>query len=95
VVNFIIDEDSWVIRYVEVDMGNWLPGKKVLLSTRLISAINWSDGCLQIPLAREIIEHAPPYDPDQPIDRDYEQGLFDYYAEHLEGTPKPYWELEQ
>jgi hypothetical protein len=95
VVDFIIDEDSWVIRYVEVDMGNWLPGKKVLLSTRLISAINWSDGRLQIPVTRNIIEHASPYDPDQPIDRDYEQGLFDYYAEHLGGNPKPYWELEQ
>jgi len=95
VVDFIIDEESWIIRYVEVDTGNWLPGKKVLLSTRLISAINWANGCLQISLNRSVIENAPPYDPDQPIRRDYEQGLFDYYAEHLEGSIKPYWELEQ
>lgn len=95
VVDFIIDEDSWVIRYVKVDTGNWLPGKKVLLSTRLISAINWSDGCLQISFSRDVIENAPPYDPDQPLERDYEQGLFDYYAEHLDSYVKPYWELEQ
>ncbi|MEO6907860.1 MAG: PRC-barrel domain-containing protein, partial [Abditibacteriaceae bacterium] len=93
VIDFIIDEDSWVIRYVEVDTGNWLPGKKVLLPTRLISEINWSDGCLKISLPREVIEHAPPYDPDQLIGRDYEQGLFDYYQEHLVVSVKPYWEL--
>lgn len=95
VVDFVIDEDSWVIRYVQVDTGNWLPGKKVLLSTRLISAIDWSEGSLQISMPRDVIEHAPPYDPDQPIERDYEQGLFDYYAEYITGHVKPYWELEQ
>jgi hypothetical protein len=95
VIDFIIDEDSWLIRYVLVDTGNWLPGKKVLLSTRLISAINWSEGCLQVPMSREVIEHAPPFDPDQPIERDYEQGLFDYYGDHITGHVKPYWELEQ
>lgn len=95
VVDFIIDEESWVIRYVEVDTGNWLPGKKVLLSTRLISSIDWSEGCLQIKLPKVVIEHAPPYDPDQTLERDYEQGLFDYYAAHLDSHVKPYWELEQ
>jgi hypothetical protein len=95
VVDFIIDEESWVIRYVEVDTGNWLPGKKVLLSTRLIHQIDWGQGALQIALPREVIQKAPPYDPDQPIGRDYEQGLFDYYQEHLPGHQKPYWELEQ
>lgn len=95
VVDFIIDEESWVIRYVEVDTGNWLPGKKVLLSTRLISRIDWDAGCLQISLPRQVIQKAPPYNPDQPLERDYEQGLFDYYEMHLSGNQKPYWELEQ
>ena len=96
VVDFIIDESSWVIRYVQVDTGNWLPGKKVLISTRLIPQIDWTQASLQIPLTREVIQNAPPYDPDEPLERDYEQGLFDYYKSHLEWShQKPYWELEQ
>ena len=32
VEDFIIDDEPWVIRYMIIDTGNWLPGKKVIVA---------------------------------------------------------------
>jgi hypothetical protein len=31
ITDFILEDQSWVIRYLVVDTRNWLPGKKVLI----------------------------------------------------------------
>ena len=38
VEDFIIDDETWEIRYMVVDARNWLPGKKVLIAPRWIRA---------------------------------------------------------
>jgi hypothetical protein len=30
--DFYFDDQSWLIRYLVVDTGNWLPGRRVLIS---------------------------------------------------------------
>ena len=37
VKDFIIDDETWAIRYLEVDTRNWWPGKKVLVSPQWIN----------------------------------------------------------
>jgi hypothetical protein len=37
VEDFIIDDETWEIRYMVVDIRNWLPGKKVLIAPRGLS----------------------------------------------------------
>jgi hypothetical protein len=32
VAGFIVDDETWAIRYIEVLTKNWWPGKKVLVS---------------------------------------------------------------
>ena len=32
VEDFIIDDETWAIRYLIIDTRNWWPGKKVLIS---------------------------------------------------------------
>jgi hypothetical protein len=34
VVDFLFADDSWVVRWLVVDTGNWLPGRKDLLPPR-------------------------------------------------------------
>ena len=40
---FIIDDEAWTIRYIEVATRNWWPGKKVLVSPAWIEGVSWPD----------------------------------------------------
>jgi len=68
-----------------VDTRNWLPGKKVLVSPGWIERVSWADRKVYVELTREIIKESPEYDPSAPVNRRYEERLYDYY-----GRPR-YW----
>jgi hypothetical protein len=40
--DFIIDDQTWAIRYLVIDTRNWWPGKKVVISPQWIERANWS-----------------------------------------------------
>jgi uncharacterized protein YrrD len=79
VEKFIIDDESWTIRYIVVDTRNWLPGKKVLVAPEWISSVSWSDSRVYVDLSRDAVENCPQYDPYQPIERDYEDRMYRHY----------------
>jgi hypothetical protein len=83
--DFIVDDENWSIRYIVVDTGKWLPGKKVLVAPYWIVEFRWLGSLVIIDLNREEIRQSPPYDPEAPVNREYEERLYDYY-----GKPK-YW----
>ncbi len=85
VEGFVVDDEGWEIRYVVVDTRDWLPGKKVLVSPRWISAVSWSQKEVYVDLTHDEIKGAPEWDPNAPPDREYETGLHEHY-----GRP-PYW----
>jgi uncharacterized protein YrrD len=85
VEDFIIDNETWEIRYMVVDTRNWLPGKKVLIAPRWIDRVSWNDSKVYVSLSREAIKNAPEYDPDA-LSREYEGKLHDHY-----NRPK-YWD---
>lgn len=83
--DFFIDEETWQIHYLLVDTGKWLPGRKVLISTKWISDILWEDSRVYVELTREQIKSSPEYDPKETVERQYEGVLHQHY-----GFP-PYW----
>ena len=85
VEDFLANDEDWVIRYMIVDTRNWLPGKKVLVSPTWIEEVDWLTRDVHVDLKRETIRHSPEFDPDAPVNREYEMRLYDYY-----GRPK-YW----
>lgn len=40
---FVVDDEAWAIRYIEVARRNWLPGKKVLVSPAWIERVSWTN----------------------------------------------------
>lgn len=82
---FVVDDELWAIRYLEVATRNWLPGKKVLLAPSWILRVSWLDSKLYSFLSREQIKSAPEYLLSRPLTRDYENRLHAHY-----GHP-PYW----
>lgn len=84
VEDFILEEPEWIVRYLEVDTRNWLPGKNVLVSPTWIQQVEWASKEVLINLKREAIETAPPYDSSKLIDRDYQVALFSHYGMKFE-----------
>jgi hypothetical protein len=88
VAGFVVDEEAWAIRYVEVATRNWWPGKKVLVSPAWIERVSWADFKVYAGLTREAIKSGPEYDESTPVTREYEDRLYLHY-----GRP-PYWQHE-
>lgn len=80
VIDFIIDDSNWTVRYLIVDTAKWLAGKKVLISPMWNKSINWTDRMMIVDLSQEQIEKSPEYDPLSPIERLYEVNLYKHYG---------------
>lgn len=89
VEDLLIDEENWAIRYLAVDTGKWLPGRKVLVPPQWIERISYPDSQVHVDLTRDQIKLAPEWNPDEPISRPYEEALHGYY-----GRPG-YWQEER
>ncbi|HEY7166522.1 MAG TPA: PRC-barrel domain-containing protein [Candidatus Binatia bacterium] len=76
--DFIIDDETWEIRYLIVDTGNWWPGKKVLIAPEWIETVNWIDSKVHIDLSSDAIKSSPEFDP-RTLTREYEERLHQHY----------------
>jgi hypothetical protein len=79
VQDFIIDDETWAIRYLIVDTHNWWPGKKVLVSPQWIERVSWDESKVFVNLSRETIKQSPEYTEESLLTRDYEIGLHRHY----------------
>jgi hypothetical protein len=82
---FIVDDEAWAIRYLEVATKNWWPGKKVLLSPAWVERVSWEESKVFVAVTREAIQTCPEYVDALEISREYENRLYLHY-----GHP-PYW----
>jgi hypothetical protein len=77
---FMVENGSWIIRYLLVDTKNWWPGRKVLISPHWASQISWSERQVRLEVDREKVKSSPEYDPSAPIERHYEERLHAHYG---------------
>lgn len=80
VSGFIVDDQTWAIRYLIVDTSNWWVGHKVLIAPIWVKDVNWSSQTVAIDLSLELIKTAPVYDPAVELDNDQELALFRHYG---------------
>ena len=85
VEDFIIDDETWAIRYLVVGTRNWWPGKRVLVSPQWIERVSWNESKVFVNLDRETIKQSPEYTEESLLTRDYEIGLHRHY------NRKGYW----
>lgn len=79
------DDEKWAVRYVVVDTGGWLPGRRVLISPTSVEPEISSGGHLRLGLLREQVEKAPGPESNRPVSRQFQLE----HARHF-GTPY-YW----
>jgi hypothetical protein len=70
VTDVYFDDARWGVRYFVVDTGEWLPGRRVLISPASVDGV--SEQALRVNLTREQVESAPHVDSDRPVSRQYE-----------------------
>ena len=61
------DDHRWTVRYLVVDTGHWLPGRRILLSPAAIRKADWGRRELIVALSREQIRQSPSVESHQPI----------------------------
>ena len=83
--DFIVDDETWAIRYLVIDTRNWWPGKKVLISPQWIERVSWSELKVFVNLTREAIKQSPEYLDESLPTRDYEIGLHRHYSRQATG----------
>jgi sporulation protein YlmC with PRC-barrel domain len=66
VADFVVDDEKWHLHYLVVDIGKWLPGRKVLISPTWIKEVNWADTSVYLDRSREEVKNCPEFDPLKP-----------------------------
>jgi len=74
------DGHRWVIRYLEVDTGGWLKGRRVLISPLSVESLDWDRDQAIVRLNRRQVEDSPNIDSAKPVSRQQEAALADYYS---------------
>lgn len=83
--DFFFDDQAWVTRYLVVDTGRWLPGRRVLLAPEALGHPDAEARTFAVSLTREQIENSPPVAEDKPVSQQQEIELYRYFSW------TPYW----
>ena len=78
--DFIVDDQAWIIRYMVIDTKKWLPGRLIIISPAWVKRVSWGGRKVEVDLTKEEITQSPEYDPSMPVNREYEQQLYDFYG---------------
>ncbi len=85
---FIIDDETWAVRYLVVDTSNWWFGKKALVAPHWATGVSWDQRKVHVNLPRQVIKDSPVWNPSAPVNRAYEARLYDYYGRPAYWTPE-------
>jgi hypothetical protein len=77
---FYFDDHHWTVRYLVADTGNWLTGRKVLISPYALSMINKGKRYINVDLTQKQIEESPSLDTDKPVSQQFEESYNRYYG---------------
>ena len=81
VVNFLLDDERWIVRYLVVDTGGfWNAGSHVLISPISFRQADWSTRHFHLALTRDKIKQSPSVDVEKPVSRQHEVDFNRYYG---------------
>jgi len=80
VVDYIIDDTNWQIKYIIVETGSWLDSRKVVLPVRWIRDISWENSVLIANVTTEQVQTSLEFNPDEVLNSSYGENLNAYYG---------------
>lgn len=85
VSDFLFDDASWSVRWLVVDTGKWLSGRKVLLPPSVLGHLDPGGREFSVGLTMQQVKNSPDINTDRPVSRQLESNVYDYYGW------MPYW----
>ncbi len=85
VCDFLFDDRSWKLRWIVVDTGSWLVGRKVLLHPSAVAGVDDERKRLQVHLTMPQVKASPGIAWDDPVSAQMQDNLYRYYGWD------PYW----
>jgi hypothetical protein len=76
---FYFDDETWTIRYIVAETGNWLAGRKVLISPIAFGKTDLNSRTISVNLTRSQVKNSPHIDTKKPVYRQHEAELHEYY----------------
>lgn len=74
------DDQRWGMRYLVVNTGDWLQGRKVLISPASIDRSRSAEAAISVNLSRKQVAQSPDVDTEKPVSRQYEEAYASYYG---------------
>lgn len=91
VVNFLVDDEHWVVRYLVVETAAALGRPRVLISPVSFREVEWSTHTFGLALTVDTVKNSPDLDTDQPVSRQHERDYSGYYGyPHYWGYLEPW-----
>jgi sporulation protein YlmC with PRC-barrel domain len=78
--DILFDDRSWLVRYIVVETGSWLSGRRVLLSPIIAQAPDVEGRVLRVALTRDQVRNSPGIDTDLPVSRQQEIAMTLHYG---------------
>jgi hypothetical protein len=79
VKDIYFDDLTWKVRYFVVETGNWLVGRKVLLSPVALHPVDMERKNFPTSLTKEQVKSSPDIDADKPVSVQQEEQLHKHY----------------
>jgi uncharacterized protein YrrD len=87
--DFYFDDQSWVIRYLIADTGNWLTGIHISIARAALIEVNGGARHISVDMTREQIERSPVLSSQAPVSEQLEAVSFGIYGSPEVGPDKP------
>jgi hypothetical protein len=78
--DILFDDSTWRVRWLVVDTGALLPGRKVLIPPSALSLVNHMGHQYAVRLTKQQIKDSPGAETHEPVSRALETELYDYYG---------------
>lgn len=85
VSDLLFDDSNWQVRWLVVDTGDWLSGRKVLLTPKFLEQLDPKRHDFGFALTMQQVKDSPDIDTDLPVSRQIETDIYRYYGW------SPYW----
>jgi hypothetical protein len=85
VTDLLFNDTTWLVRWLVVDTGNWLTGRKVLLPPSALAHVDHIGRQFSVRLTKQQVKDCPDVETDRPVSRQSEASIYGYYGW------SPYW----
>lgn len=85
--DYYFNDSAWMVRYLVVDTGQWLPGRLVLIEPKDLGHPDFVNRVLPVNLTKRDVQNSPSIDTDKPVSRQREVSTERYYGWPMYWSP--------